>query len=337
MPPHAPQRTAGFTLVELLVVIAIMGVLLAALLPAIQASRESVRRASCTNNLRQIGTAAQNFYSVHGSFPVGAEAKAYSPKPTNPWTFYRWSALAHLTPFLEETNVHNALDLKVPLYTAISTTPSAENAPAVALVVPLFLCPSDHGQSVSERFGPTNYVASSGSGTNGGSPLQADGVFFVNSHTQMSQIVDGSSHTALFSESLLGNPEGTPLARDAQVDYKFAFRSPLTESGCNATPQWNVSNARGFSWASGEYRCALYNHFYLPNEEVPDCIGVQLGGGLEEVYTPYGWRAARSRHPGGVNVLLADGSARFISDNVHLAVWRGLATRDGGEVAEAGQ
>jgi prepilin-type processing-associated H-X9-DG protein len=206
----------------------------------------------------------------------------------------------------------------------------------VALVVPLFLCPSDHGQAVSQRFGPTNYAACSGSGTNGGSPLESDGVFFVNSETRLNQIVDGSSHTALFSESLLGNADDAPLARDVQIDYKFALTSPLTQAGCDAAPQWNVSNGRGFSWASGEYRCALYNHYYLPNEPVPDCMGVKLGGGIEAVYTPFGWRAARSRHPGGVNVLMADGSARFVTDNVHLSVWRGHSTRDGGEVAEAG-
>jgi prepilin-type N-terminal cleavage/methylation domain-containing protein/prepilin-type processing-associated H-X9-DG protein len=337
MPPQARQRTTGFTLLELLVVIAIIGVLLAALLPALQASRENARRTSCTNNLRQIGAAAHNYYSVHGNFPVGAEAKAYPQNPTNPWTFYRWSSLAHLTPYLEETSVRDALNLQVPLYTGVTTLPSAENAAAVALVVPLFLCPSDHGHIISERFGPTNYAACSGSGAAGGSPLQADGIFFVNSRTQMSQIADGSSHTALFSESVLANPDGTPLARDFQVDYKFALTSPLTEAACNATPQWNVSNGRGFSWASGEFRCALYNHFYLPNAEIPDCIGVKLGGGLETVYTPFGWRAARSRHPGGVNLLMADGSARFVADDVHLSVWRGLSTRDGGEVAETGQ
>ncbi len=100
---HLAHRRRGFTLVELLVVIAIIGVLVAILLPAIQSARESARRTACTNNLRQLGVAAQNFYASMNAFPVGSESKAYPEQPANQWTFYRWSALAHLTPFLEET------------------------------------------------------------------------------------------------------------------------------------------------------------------------------------------------------------------------------------------
>jgi prepilin-type N-terminal cleavage/methylation domain-containing protein len=322
----------GVTLVELLVVIAIIALLVALLLPAIQAGRESARRTSCTNNLRQFGTAAQNFHSARGAFPVGAEAREYALNPANPWTFYRWSSLAHLTPYLEHASVHNSLNLDVPLYTSATSTPSAESAGAVALIVPLFLCPSDHGQRVSPNFGPTNYAACAGSGSGGGSPHDADGVFYVNSTTGIQQILDGTSHTALFCESLLGNPEGGPPARDIERDYKFVLGSPLTDTTCKNTPQWNISNGRGFSWASGEFRCTLYNHYYRPNDAVPDCMGVQLGGGLPAVYTPFGWRAARSHHPGGVNLLLVDGAARFVQDPIDLAVWRALSTRDGGEV-----
>src|SRR5215212_3523541 len=97
-------RQHGFTLVELLVVIAIIGVLIAVLLPAIQAARESARRTSCINNLKQIGVAANNFHNNYRAFPVGAESKEWPALQFNPWTFYRWSSLAHLTPFLEETN-----------------------------------------------------------------------------------------------------------------------------------------------------------------------------------------------------------------------------------------
>jgi prepilin-type N-terminal cleavage/methylation domain-containing protein/prepilin-type processing-associated H-X9-DG protein len=335
MSEPSSNRKRGFTLVELLVVIAIVGLLVALLLPAIQASRERARRSSCTNNLRQIGAAAHNFHAARGRFPVGAESREYALRPANPWTFYRWSSLAHLTPFLEEANVHDALNLKVPLYTSITSTPSAENARGVALMVPLFLCPSDHGQRVSPNFGPTNYAACAGSGSAGGSPHDADGVFYVNSKTSMRQITDGASRTALFCESLLGYPEGGPLARDIERDYKFVLGSPLTDAICNGTPQWNISNGRGFSWASGEFRCTLYNHFYPPNQSSPDCIGVQLGGGLPAVYTPFGWRAARSLHPGGVNLLLADGSARFVQDAIDDAAWRALSTRDGSEVDES--
>lgn len=321
------------TLVELLVVIAIIGLLVALLLPAIQAARESARRASCISNLRQLGIAAQNFHSAQESFPVGSEAKPWPGAPPSfKWTFYRWSSLAHLTPYLEESTIHDALNLSVPLYDSATLSVTPENAAAVKLRVPLFLCPSDHGQSIAQQFAPTNYAACTGTGLGGGTPQNTDGVFYVNSHTKIAHILDGTSHTALFSESRLGNPDGTPLARDAQLDYKFVLASPLTTPSCETSGQWNVSNGRGFSWVNGEYRCALYNHYYLPNQPTPDCVGVSFLGGAQTAYTPFGWRAARSTHSGGVNVLLADGAVRFVNDEISLPVWQALATRNGSEV-----
>ncbi len=327
----AIRRASAFTLVELLVVIAIIGIMIALLLPAVQAARESGRRTSCTNNLRQIGLAAHHFHDARGSLPVGAEAQEYKGHPTHPWTFYRWSSLAHMTPYLEESNVHNMLDLNLPLYD-VNFQVTSVNTLGVALVVPTFLCPSDHGLVVSPGFGPTNYAACAGSGAGGGTPIDTDGVFYVNSHTRLAQITDGSSHTALFAESVLGSPRGTPLARNHEVDYKFSLTAPLTVNNCNSTAQWNISDPRGFAWVSGELRCAMYNHAYRPNDSAPDCLGTPLGGGSQLRYTPFGWRAARSRHPFGANVLLADGAVRFVEEDIDLAVWQAMATREGGEV-----
>ncbi len=329
------RRPEGFTLVELLVVIAIIGVLVGLLLPAIQAARESARRTSCVNNLRQIGVAAHHFHDANGSFPAGAESKPWPAAPGNAWTFYRWSSLAHLAPFLEQANAVNLLDLSVPLYgTNFQVTPA--NVQAVSVVIDTFLCPSDLGHVVTPGFGPTSYAANAGSGADGGSPFDADGVFFVNSQIRLGQTADGSSRTALFSESVLGNPKGTPLGRNPQQDYKFTLLTPLTEDGCRTTVQWNVSDNRGFAWVSGEFRCALYNHAYAPNSDVPDCIGSRLSGGVEFQFTAYGWRAARSRHPGGVNVLMADGAVQFVVDDVDRDLWQALSTRSGGEIASGG-
>ncbi len=324
----------GFTLVELLVVIAIVGILVALMLPAVQSARESARRTSCTNNLHQIGIGAHHFHDAQGAFPVGAEAREFPGHPTHPWTFYRWSSLAHLTPYLEERNLRDALHLELPLY-GLNFEVTPENAATVAVVVPIFLCPSDHGQPVANGFGPTNYAACAGTGGGGGTPVDTDGVFYVNSHTRLAHIADGASHTVLFAESLLGNPKGTPLARDVQIDYKFAFSAPLTAAGCDSSAQWNVSDPRGFSWASGEYRCALYNHAHLPNEPTADCMGAPLGGGSQWRYTAYGLRAARSRHPSGVNVLLADGSVRFVQDSIEKKTWQAISTRQGSEIDTA--
>src|SRR3954464_10279625 len=112
------RARAAFSLVELLVVIAIIGVLVALLIPAIQASRGAASRTSCANNLRQIGLAAQNHVSARGHFPMGSVAKEFPAQPFAAWTLYRWSALAQLLPYLENGSAYNALNLSVPLYGA---------------------------------------------------------------------------------------------------------------------------------------------------------------------------------------------------------------------------
>ena len=319
---------AGFSMVELLVVIAIIGVVAALLLPAVQSAREASRRTACTNNLRQIGLAAQNHLSVKGSLPAGSISRENPAAPYAPWTFYRWSALAQLTPFLEESAAQQALDMSQPMYdTSFGVTEA--NRYGVELVIDIFLCPSDSQQSVVDAFGPTNYAVCSGTGRDGGSPIDTDGTFFVNSAIRAAQITDGTSHTVLASESTLG------IARqedhDEQLEYKFVLSAPLTEEFCRLTPQWNISDPRGFSWASGDFRCALYNHYLPPNAPTPDCMGVVTTGDPSVRFTPHGWRTARSYHFGGVNSLWADGSGRFVEDDVDLAVWRAMATINGGD------
>jgi prepilin-type processing-associated H-X9-DG protein len=93
-----------------------------------------------------------------------------------------------------------------------------------------------------------------------------------------------------------------------------------------------VSNKRGFSWVNGEFRCTLYNHYYTPNSKIPDCLGVTFDPDPARLYTGYGWRTARSRHPGGVQLGLADGSVRFISNTIDAPTWLGLSTRANSEV-----
>jgi prepilin-type N-terminal cleavage/methylation domain-containing protein len=333
IPGRARKRIdrLAFSLVELLIVIAILGALVALLFPAVQSARSAARRTACSNNLRQLGIAVYNYESARQTLPPGSESQEYPDDPANAWTFYRWSTLAHLTPFLEESVAYNALDLSVPLY-GIDFQVTPQNARGVALTVPTFLCPSDHGQPVSTQFGPTNYAACAGSGENGGSPIRTDGTFFVNSQVRMAQITDGTSKTVILAESLLGRSSTT--GRDPILDYKFALAAPLTEAICSSASLWNVADPRGFAWVNGEYRCALYNHHYPPNSELPDCMGVVMAGGPSIQYTPFGWRAARSNHTGGVNIVMADSSLRFVADGVDLPVWRALATRAGSENSE---
>lgn len=326
------RAVAAFTLVELLVVIAIIGILVAMLLPAVQSARGSARNAHCKNNLRQLGIATASHISVRTFFPPGSVAREDPVNPRAPWTFYRWSALAELSPYLENTAAFNLLDLSVPLYNA-GLALNEEHIDAVKIPVNVFRCPSDDGEVLNFDFAPTNYAFSAGSGFEGGAPHDADGVCFENSRIRPAQITDGLSNTAIATESILGQPAASLTAiRDPQLEYKFLLAAPLSESRCKGTQQWNVSDPRGFSWVNGEFRCAMYNHYLGPNSPTPDCMGVVLGGSPDKRFRPYGWRAARSRHSGGVNVLMADSAVTFVSDDIDLTLWRGMATRDGGEI-----
>jgi len=331
----APRWRArrGFTMVELLVVIAIIGLLISLLLPAVQSARESSRRTHCQNNLHQLALAAQSFADVKGRLPPGSDAKPNPANPDHPHTFFRWSVLAHLTPYIEQAAAHDLLNMKVPLY--VDSKVSVENVNAVNQVLPMFLCPSDIGRPVAYGFAPTNYAACGGSGKDGGTPFDTDGAFFVNSEVRFGQIPDGLSNTVAFSESTLGTGrESFSMASEAnrQTDYAFVFLAPLTEAACKNPFFWNVTNRRGFAWVNGEYRCATYNHYLPPNSPQHDCISNRTNtNDLTLKYSVYGWRAARSKHPGGVNVAMIDGSTRFIQEGIEPLIWRGISTRKGDE------
>ncbi|MCY2968031.1 MAG: DUF1559 domain-containing protein [Planctomycetota bacterium] len=337
---NAGHRRAGFTLIELLVVIAIIGILVALLLPAVQQAREAARRTQCKSNLRQLALAIQNFEGSMRKLPVGSESKEFPAAPTFPHNFYRWSLLAHLTPHLEQSNVYNAIDLKVPLYAPPAFAVAPQNVLAVSTVVPLFLCPSDSSVKVHDSFAPTNYAGCAGSGVGGGTPFideGVDGAFFVNSEIRFADFRDGSSNTVILSESVLGTgptstKDPTEVQKSPESVYRFVGGAPLTDSACEGATNWNLSDRRGFSWANGEYRCTLYNHYYPPNAKTPDCLGVTFNPQPSRMYTGYGWRTARSRHTGGVHVALGDGSVRFVSDNINFDTWRSLSTRSGREV-----
>ena len=252
----------AITLLEVLVVIAVIGALTAILLPAVQAARERSRRTECAHRLRQLGLALLQFESARRHFPAGAISQEYDAEPTTPHNFYRWSALAQATPFLEETAVRAALDMTVPLYGRDFQVLPVNRA-GVSLVVEAFLCPSDSGQRVNPQFGPTNYAACAGTGAEGGTPFDADGVFYINSRTKARRISDGLSRTMALSESILGRAvaSGTPRDQaDPRYAYVFARSTPLTSAGCATTAFWNFSDPRGFAWVNGEYRSGLYNH-----------------------------------------------------------------------------
>lgn len=309
----------AFTLIELLVVIAIVGVLVGLVLPAVQTARAAAARASCANNLKQIGLALHAHHDAKGRFPSGRG----SPLPVV------FSAHAHLLPFLEQEALQREIDFSAaPTTFSIAGGPTfdgAVNSTVAARTVKTFLCPADPvgDRVVGLPYGATSYAANAGSGdVDAGSLTGADGVFFLGSTIKFRDLVDGSSQTAAFSERTIG--PGQVGDDHGRLILERPPGSDPSPTGCeSAVGTWNPE--RGAKWILGNYGNTMYNHALTPNPPgVWDCMDVKQQKGRF---------AARSSHPGGVSVLFCDGSVRFVSDAISGVVWRALATRSGGEVA----
>jgi prepilin-type N-terminal cleavage/methylation domain-containing protein/prepilin-type processing-associated H-X9-DG protein len=334
----AHARTA-FTLVELLVVIAVIGILVGLLLPAVQSAREAARRMQCQNNLKQIGLAIMNYESANRRLPMGWNGM-HDPMQG---TTYRWSFLAAILPYLEQGNLHDDLNLSRTLYPpGGGQPPRPEHVPMISTIISTYLCPSDHGNPVTGPSGvmdsaPTNYSSCFGSGMNnvqdpsdvGHFDQAANGMFSSGAWRRLADCLDGLSNTALVSESLLG-PGGPDAANDSRPDPRthMALVVPfalVSATNCDQPVPGGVNRfvaSRGRLWAGQSFENSAYNHFFPPNTERYDCF----------FWVNRGLKAARSRHPGGVQVLFGDGSVHFVSNTVELAIWRAIGTRDQGEV-----
>jgi prepilin-type processing-associated H-X9-DG protein len=236
-----------------------------------------------------------------------------------------------MAPFLEQTSLANALNFNFPLGYAPTTAGSAfwppdpANTTGMAVQVNTFLCPSDAAPAPLIGNGPANYTFCAGSGSNGGEATGADGTFILGPSLSLANLLDGSSGTVAASESLLGiagpsytqtSPTPIPWPQDRAMAHIAA--APLSDAAClGASKGWLLN--KGAAWFDGNYLNTLYNHYLTPNSPAPDCI----------TYHNPGWKAARSRHPGGVNTLFADGHVSRIKDTVAPATWRALSTRAG--------
>jgi len=317
------KRRTGFTLIELCVVIAIIAVLVAILLPAVQQARETSRRMTCGNNLRQLGLAMHNFHSTKQQFPPGRGAPL-------PGVF---SAYAYLLEHLEQTSVRQTIDFqKAPTTFSVAggvVYDGTINLPAAKARIPLLQCPSDPyaGGVPGSEFGSTNYAANAGSGMQQwGSLTDADGIFFTGSRIGLRDITDGSSNTVAMSERLngTGSQSSGVLESDIQrLMLEIPGGNDTTPAVCASPGSGNCYPDRGAKWILGNYGNTLYNHYYSPNATTWDCMNLQQQKAI---------MAARSMHSGGVQVLLCDGSARFVSSSIDRILWRELATRQGNEV-----
>ncbi len=331
----------GFTLIELLVVIAIIAILIGLLLPAVQKVREAAARIKCSNSLKQLSIACHAYHDACGSMP-------YSRK-YDMWDTYTWTQL--ILPYIEQGNVYNG-------YVTLNQTPfvgaypgpngpignNATQRAARQSVINTFICPSDGGPYENETsstdygFIRGNYRACTGSGDMYGASTDATagpwgkGVFGVNAGqsadagaavksqgASITAITDGTSNTLMLAEGV----------------------SPQIQPSTWGGPLGGV--------IYGNMGGALFSTSLTPNSSAPDrpigpCPADQgdtsykppcLSVGGNAWFTPSAagaHAAARSRHTGGVNASMADGSIRFFTDGTDVTAWRSMGTRAGGEV-----
>lgn len=332
------MRRRAFTLIELLVVIAIIGVLIALLLPAVQAAREAARRAQCTNNLKQILIATINYEGSQGSLPAG---KVVWPNPldaTIPPEHMGWGACAIIQPFMEGSPVFNSINFTIGILGGPGQNYAywPENFTSYTTSIGTLMCPSDSGpdrvpSQVPVEVKPGNYLLISGAGEtiNGiqGNGENATGVLFTNSWVRLAGVTDGTSNTVAYSESLRGPgsagqyevPAGTSL--DPKRYLNNAGSGPSGDSCATPVAQ---SAIRMGAWFVGNFEDGNMGNTALPpNTRVMDCT-------FHSSAAP--WKSARSDHPGGVNAAFVDGHVSFVKNTIAAATWRALGTRAGGEV-----
>jgi prepilin-type N-terminal cleavage/methylation domain-containing protein len=357
----------AFTLIELLVVIAIIAVLIALLLPAVQSAREAARRAQCTNNLKQMGLAAANFESTNGTLPPGA-----GPRPVQAFNTMkdpaanptRLTPVALMLPYMEQGAAYNAFNVDHPL----DYGPRVPNYTGMTQLVSSYVCPSDPS---TERFsasgvslGYNNYFASLGNTPsqeagseawqepisnrlgvfnfryNTSAPLFADAAqtalnpqYKAVLGTRMSDITDGTSNTALFSETRRSRSVQNTPAEIATTDTinVYTITGNFTGAGAISPPAdcSNFANQTRIRYRGQQYyrwlpSTGYYSHTVPPNYKLWDCTNVGL---YNQVHG-----AARSYHPGGVNLVSCDGSVKFVKDSVNLDVWRAVGSKAGGEI-----
>ncbi len=357
------ERARGFTLIELLVVIAIIAVLIALLLPAVQAAREAARRIQCTNNLKQIGLGLHNYHSSNDCFPLGAAQYNIPGHPATAYNWDSWSSHAILLADIEQTPMYNACNFSLG-----NNMPNSygyyANSTVTGQHISAYLCPSDSNAGVlmvlraaDKRMDmlDLSYVASAGTTTaspNNSAPINSwatmgsTGLFWWYQVYRIASITDGTSNTIAFSEALVSNGlltntyPGNSLQGIAgaggQAQQYDANRNPAAVmAGLQAcTAAWQAGRGlnenRGIFWEVGSLGMTMFNTIATPNATLynwGDCR--YTGGGYPNDAT---FANTNSLHPGGVNVLLADGSVRFMKNSINQATWWALGTRSNGEV-----
>ena len=348
----------GFTLIEPLVVIAIIAVLIALLLPAVQAAREAARRAQCVNNMKQIGLGLHNYHSTNDCFPPGAYLARNADLTTrNNGDF---SAHVRLLGFMEQQPLYNAANFNIACYN--DNYGDVANSTVTARRLNNFLCPSCpppgwnlNGAGYTAVAPGNNYFASLGSTiefagnqTNG----PPNGVFRYDNtggSIGIRDVTDGTSSTIAFSEWKIGSGNLAVFAPATDIVFIGTFppgvtrNTPLTSMAAGGGPlqQWAVQCANGLktanrqgktvslgqNWAVGIMSFTFGTTVLPPNSKYPNCST----NGVNTVENP-GMFNMSSFHSGGANILMADGSVKFLKDSTSLQVVWALGSRAQGEI-----
>ncbi len=328
--------SCGFTLVEALVATGMIFLLAALLLPAVQAAREGARRAACQNNLRQLGIALYNYHQPNNCYPTAIISARTNSGGRKSYSSGFFSPHCRLLPFLEASALYDGVNFELlPVPPGLGLKPNygaVANLTCANAGVAVFLCPSDGGAFEAKG---TNYRANVGIGPDVHPtvefPDSGMGLFCEVGLTRDAYVTDGLSHTSAFGERLRGSGRsvGGSAERDFWATPGFVRTAEDLLQGCRIAGRRGREpyiTHGGDSWFWTGRDRTLYTHTQQPNGVVPDC--------LDSVIPPLGMATARSMHPGGVNVVMGDGSTRFFSDGVDRRVWRALSTRNGSEVLE---
>jgi len=305
------ERRSAFTLIELLVVIAIIAILIGLLLPAVQKVREAASRMKCSNNLKQWGIAMHAMHDATGSLPEGNRGN-----PRRVWVVLVW-------PYVEQGNMYAQFDQTQHFYLPPNTYTSTTNG-IYAKTAPIYYCPSDRTNAIwqgdiywrargSYVINWGNQAVPYNAGDAAQNPALGTAPFGYTDNvsstlprkTKLTDITDGTSNTLLMSEIIMAR-------NDADFDIRGDFLND--DRPCTQFMTINTPN-------SGTDVSPYCNSATYPQN--PPCTTTGSGNA---------YKSARSRHTGGVNALLGDGSVRFMSNNIASVTWRALGTMNGGEV-----